>query len=200
MSLTISEGERLGIIGLNGAGKTTLLKLVAGIYSPTSGEVLVDGTVDCFLNPSIGTRKEATGEENIVTQLLYRGYPMDKIKALLPGIVDFSELGEFIRVPVEKYSSGMLARLHFSVVTSVEPDIMLLDEWLSAGDFSFVEKAKERMRGFVDRAHILLFASHNMSMIKSVCDRAIVVKKGRVACDASPDEAIAFYTGKKKEA
>jgi ABC-type polysaccharide/polyol phosphate transport system ATPase subunit len=193
VSLEIKHGERLGIIGLNGGGKTTLLKVVAGIYFPTGGEVAVEGKVDSFLNPSIGTRSEATGYENIINQLLYKGCPMNTIKTLIPEIIEFSELEDFIHVPVQKYSTGMLARLNFSVTTAVEPDILILDEWLSAGDFKFVNKAQNKMRQIIDQSKILVLASHDMNLICSVCNVAIVLNEGRIVKYSSPQEAIDFY-------
>ena len=194
INLEIKHGERLGILGLNGAGKTTLLKVIGGIYFPTGGEITIEGKVDSFLNPSIGTRDDATGYENIVTQLLYKGCPMKTIKALIPEIVEFSELEDFIHVPVRKYSTGMRARLNFSVVTSIVPDILILDEWLSAGDFEFVKKARDRMKHIADQSRILVLASHNVNLISSVCNAAIVIQEGRIVKHSSPGEAIDFYT------
>jgi lipopolysaccharide transport system ATP-binding protein len=194
VDLEVKHGERLGIIGLNGAGKTTLLKVIAGIYFPTGGEVTIEGRVDSFLNPSIGTRQEATGYENIVNQLLYKGCSMKTIKALVPEIIEFSELEDFIHVPAQKYSTGMLARLNFAVTTAVEPDILILDEWLSAGDFKFVGKARDKMRRIADQSKILVLASHDMNLIRSVCSAAVVVHDGRIVKYASPQEAVDFYT------
>ena len=197
VSLEIKHGERLGIIGLNGAGKTTLLKVIAGIYFPTGGEVTVEGSVDSFLNPSIGTRDDATGYENIVNQLLYKGCPMKTIKALIPEIIEFSELEDFIHVPVRKYSSGMKARLNFSVTTSVAPDILVLDEWLSAGDFEFIKKARDRMQSIADQSKILVLASHDVNLISSVCSAAIVMRDGRIVKYSSTREAVDFYMGEQ---
>ncbi|MDR1731745.1 MAG: ABC transporter ATP-binding protein [Synergistaceae bacterium] len=193
INLQIREGERLGLIGLNGAGKTTLLKVIAGIYFPTGGEISVEGRVDSFLNPSAGIRSDATGYENIVNQLLYKGCSVKTIKALLPEIIEFSELEDFIHVPIQKYSAGMLARLNFSVTTSVEPDILILDEWLSAGDFEFLRKAQERMRRIASQSKILVLASHDMNLIRSVCSTAAVLRDGRIVSGSSPDEAVDFY-------
>jgi len=194
VNLEIKHGERLGILGLNGAGKTTLLKVIAGIYFPTAGEVTIEGRVDSFLNPSIGTRSEATGYENIINQLLYKGCPMKTIKALIPKIIEFSELKDFIHMPVRKYSSGMKTRLNFSVTTSVTPDILILDEWLSAGDFEFVNKARDKMRSITDQSKILVLASHDINLIRSVCSVVVVLQNGRIVKHASPKEAIDFYT------
>ena len=194
VSLEIKHGERLGIIGLNGAGKTTLLKVIAGIYFPTGGEITIEGRVDSFLNPSIGTRNDATGYENIVTQLLYKGCSMKTINALIPEIIEFSELEDFIHLPVQKYSTGMRTRLNFSVTTSMVPDILILDEWLSAGDFEFVKKAQDRMKRIADQSRILVLASHNMNLISSVCNAAIVLRDGQIVKRSSPKDAIDFYT------
>ena len=197
VNLEIKHGERLGIIGLNGAGKTTLLKLIAGIYYPTGGEVTIEGKVDSFLNPSIGTRDDATGYENIISQLLYKGCSMKTIEDLIPGIIEFSELEDFIHVPVRKYSAGMRTRLVFSVTTSVEPDILIMDEWLSAGDFEFVNKAKDKMRRIADQSKILILASHDMKLISSVCNAVIVLRDGKIVKYSSTDEAVIFYTGEQ---
>ena len=194
VNLEIKHGERLGILGLNGAGKTTLLKVIAGIFFPTGGKVTIEGKVNSFLNPSIGTRDDATGYENIISQLLYKGCSMKAIKTLIPEIIEFSELEDFIHVPVRKYSTGMKTRLNFSVTTSVEPDILILDEWLSAGDFEFVRKAQERMQRIADQSRILVLASHDMDLISSVCNAAIVIQDGRIVKRSFPLEAIDFYT------
>lgn len=195
VNLEIKDGDRLGIIGLNGAGKTTLMKVIAGIYFPTGGEVTVEGKVDSFLNPSIGTNDDATGYENIISQLLYRGCSMKAIKYLVPKIIEFSELEDFIHVPMRKYSTGMRTRLVFSVTTSIEPDILIMDEWLSAGDFEFIRKAQDKMRAIANQSRILILASHDLNLILSACDKAIVLRDGRIVKYSSSEEAIDFYKG-----
>lgn len=180
VSFSLSPGDRLGLVGMNGAGKTTLLKVLYGIYSPTSGKVIVDGRVDALFNVSLGFRPEATGRRNIVLRGLINGWSISEIERRMDEIIDFSDLGQFIDLPLKSYSQGMAARLAFSVATALEPEILLLDEWIGAGDAQFQEKAKHRLTELTKRAGIVVLASHNTKIIDTICNKTLELEAGRV--------------------
>jgi len=180
ISLEIHEGDRVGIMGHNGSGKTSLLRMLAGIYEPTSGQLQVQGKVSSFINLGQGMDTEATGAENILLCGLMFGLEYDEILRLTPSIGEFSGLGDFLDMPVRTYSSGMMMRLVFSIVTSVHAEILLMDEWLSAGDADFVGHAKERMTKLVDSASILVLASHSEELIENVCNVVVRLEHGEV--------------------
>ena len=176
----LKAGERLGLVGPNGAGKTTLLKVLYGIYEPSGGRVAIEGKVDALFNINIGFRREATGRRNIVLRGLINGWSEAEIEEKMEDIIAFSELGDFIDLPFKAYSQGMAARLAFSVATALDPEILLMDEWIGAGDASFQEKAKRRMDELAEKAGIIVLASHNESLIQSVCTKRLTLKGGRV--------------------
>ena len=176
----LKAGERLGLVGPNGAGKTTLLKVLYGIYEPSGGRVAIEGKVDALFNINIGFRREATGRRNIVLRGLINGWSEAEIEEKMEDIIAFSELGDFIDLPFKAYSQGMAARLAFSVATALDPEILLMDEWIGAGDVSFQEKAKRRMDELAEKAGIIVLASHNESLIQSVCTKRLTLKGGRV--------------------
>lgn len=180
LSLEIYEGDRVGIMGHNGAGKTSLLRMLAGIYEPTAGEIRIQGKVSSFINLGLGMDVEATGAENILLCGLMFGLEYDEILSLTPSIGEFSGLGDFLDMPVRTYSSGMMMRLVFSIVTSVRAEILLMDEWLSVGDAEFVEHAGERLRELVDSASILVLASHNEAIIEDLCNVVLRLEHGEV--------------------
>jgi lipopolysaccharide transport system ATP-binding protein len=181
LSLEVHDGTRLAIIGRNGAGKTTLLKLIAGILPAASGAIRVEGVVSPLLNIRLGMEAELTGIENIWLRGAYMGKTQREIEEKLPAIVEFAELGEFIDLPVNTYSSGMAARLAFSIATSFEPDILLVDESIGAGDRQFAEKAAARLRQFVDGSSILVLATHNERLMKTMCDRVLDLGTGDIS-------------------
>lgn len=181
VSFELKAGDRLGLIGPNGAGKTTLLKVLYGIYAPTAGRVEIDGRVDALFNINLGFRREATGRRNIVLRGLINGWSMDEIEARMDEIIEFSELGDFIDLPFKSYSQGMSARLAFSVATSLEPEILLMDEWIGAGDAAFQEKAKRRMAKMAERAGIIVLASHNQRLLKQMCNKFLELNQGRLS-------------------
>jgi len=185
VSFELKAGDRLGLVGTNGAGKTTLLKVLYGIYEPTAGRVLVDGRVDALYNIGLGFRGEATGRRNIVLRGLINGWSEEQIEARIEDIIEFSELGDFIDLPLKSYSSGMSARLAFSVATALEPEILLMDEWIGAGDPDFQAKASKRMAEFADKAGIIVLASHNPALIKKTCTKVLELHQGRVQAFAS---------------
>jgi lipopolysaccharide transport system ATP-binding protein len=186
VSLEIADGERVGVIGRNGAGKTTLLSLLAGVTEPTSGVVDVSGHVHAMLTIGAVMRDEATGRENIMLDGAFHGRSQAEIAAIAEDIIAFAELGEFIDRPVRTYSSGMKARLAFSMGAFIDPDILILDETLSVGDAFFSRKATQRMREIAARGRIVVLVSHSLGAIVEMCDRCIWLDKGRVVMDGEP--------------
>jgi lipopolysaccharide transport system ATP-binding protein len=180
VSLTIEAGDRVGLIGHNGAGKTSLLRMLAGVYEPSRGVLQVEGKVTSLIDVTLGMDHEATGYDNILIRGLILGLSRKRIRQLTPEIEAFSELGEYLSMPVRTYSSGMVLRLAFSIVTCVHPDILLMDEWLSVGDASFVRKAEERLKALVDKASILVMASHNPRIISELCNVHVTLERGQL--------------------
>ena len=178
VTLEIEEGERVALIGHNGSGKTTLLRVLAGVYAPITGTVLVKGQITSLLNVTLGMDFEATGLENIYIRGLFMGLKPKAIRLLVDEIVGFSELGSFIDMPVRTYSSGMVLRLAFSISTSIKPEILLMDEWISVGDSDFKERAEERLMSFVNQAGILVMATHDNAMAKRLCFRELTIQHG----------------------
>jgi ABC-type polysaccharide/polyol phosphate transport system ATPase subunit len=194
VSIEINPGDRYGIIGHNGAGKTTLLKTIAGIYPCSTGTVSVDGEIRTFFNISAGLDPSRSGLVNIRNLAIYYTQDISTIDRLAPQVVAFSELGEFIEMPVSTYSAGMLARLIVSVALTFEGDILVMDEMLSAGDARFMEKVRGRLHDILSNAKILVFASNAIGMIRALCDKAIWLEKGRVRmCGDVDDVAEAFH-------
>jgi ABC-type polysaccharide/polyol phosphate transport system ATPase subunit len=180
VSLSITHGERIGLVGHNGAGKTTLLRVLAGVYEPTSGAVAIDGQVSALLDVNLGLNPDATGYENILLRGLYLGLRPAEIRRLLPEIAEFTELGEFLHMPVRTYSAGMSARLAFAVATAIKPEILLMDEWLLAGDAQFLEKAHRRIDAFVHQSCILVLASHALDVVAHWCTKVAWLESGRI--------------------
>jgi len=180
VSLEVREGERIGIVGHNGSGKTTLLRVLAGAYEPVAGELEVRGRVASMLSITLGMEGEATGVENVYIRGAILGLRRHEIDALLPGIADFAELGDYLDMPLRTYSSGMAMRLAFAISTSVAADVILMDEWLSVGDQEFSAKAQQRLRQMVDSAKILVLASHDPNLLAANCSRIIRLEHGRV--------------------
>lgn len=179
ISLEIHEGERVALIGHNGSGKTTLLRVLAGVYYPTQGSINIDGKITSLLDAMLGMDGEATGIENIRMRGLFLGMSNEKIASITDEVIAFSELGDFINLPVRTYSSGMILRLAFSITTSLTPEILLMDEWISVGDQEFKEKAEKRLLEFVDSAGILVFATHERELAKRLCSRSIYLEHGQ---------------------
>lgn len=198
VNLDIRAGDRVAIIGANGAGKTTLLRVLAGIYHPTSGSVDVLGRCLPLFDLSAGFDEEATGYENIMRRGLVIGARRSEIDAKRGEIAAFTELGDRLDLPLRTYSSGMMLRLIFAVATAVEGEIVLLDEWIGVGDQQFRKKARQRLDEIVVRAGILVLASHDIELIKSTCNRAILLEEGRIVAAGATGEILGQYLGGAK--
>jgi len=198
VDLSIEKGDRLGILGLNGAGKSTLLKIIAGVQKPTEGNVNVRGKIAPLLELGAGFEGEYTGIENIYLYGSVLGYHRDFINEKFNEIVEFSELGEFIKVPLKNYSSGMKSRLGFSIATIVEPDVLILDEVLSVGDAKFKKKCEAKIQSMFDKGVTVLFVSHSLAQVKKICNKAILLEKGQLIANGSIDEVSAIYEEKTK--
>ncbi|MBR0982942.1 ABC transporter ATP-binding protein [Bradyrhizobium liaoningense] len=193
VSLDIRAGDRLAIIGANGAGKTTLLRVLAGIYHPTAGSIDVRGRCLSLFDLQAGFDEEATGYENIMRRGLVIGARRAEIDARRAEIAEFTELGDRLDLPLRTYSSGMMLRLIFAVATAVEGEIVLLDEWIGVGDQQFRNKARQRLDEIVARAGILVLASHDIELIQSSCNRAILLEQGRIIAAGATDTILAQY-------
>jgi ABC-type polysaccharide/polyol phosphate transport system ATPase subunit len=192
-NLVVNEGDILGVIGRNGSGKSTLMKLVAGVIQPSSGSVTVKGNLVPLLELGSGFHREFTGYENIYFYTAVLGYPKKKVLEKTEEIIQFADIGEFINQPLKNYSSGMKARLAFSVSVNIDPDILILDEVLSVGDAAFKEKSYDKIKEFFDNGKTILYVSHSMESIKTLCNRAIVIEKGKLLMEGDPDSVIEKY-------
>jgi len=181
LSFDFNEGDRIGLVGHNGCGKSTLLQVLAGIYEPTSGELAVEGRITSMLGITLGMDAEVTGLENIYLRGRLLGLEKKTIDGMVEEIADFAGIGEFLHLPMRTYSSGMSMRLAFAVATSVEAEIILMDEWLSAGDADFASKAKERMTSLISKARLVVIASHDHNMIADQCNIVIHLEHGKIA-------------------
>lgn len=198
VSFQIERGERVAILGFNGAGKSTLLKVVAGVLKATKGSVKREGTIVPLLELGAGFDKQYTGAENIYLYGAMLGYSKSFIKERFDEIVAFSELGDFIHVPLKNYSSGMKARLGFAIATLVEPDILILDEVLSVGDAKFRKKSEKRIKAMFEKGITVLFVSHNLTQVRSLCTRGIILEKGKIIADGPIEEIATIYEEKIK--
>lgn len=196
VTVNIQDKERVGIIGHNGAGKSTLLRTMGGVYPITSGRRDVEGTICSLFDIVCGFETNATGKQNIFYRCYLQGETPAMVKEKIDDIIEFSELGEFIHVPVRCYSTGMLMRLAFAIVTSGDPDILLIDEVFATGDRSFHNKAKARIDAFVQKANIVVIVGHDLNTIADLCDRVLWMEQGQVRMDGEADEVIAAYTDK----
>ena len=194
LTLRFYPGDRVGIIGHNGAGKSTLLKLLAGIYPPTSGTLRVEGKVSALFDLMLGFESEATGWENI----RYRGYLQGEtprsLRDKIQAIAEFTELGRYLDMPVRYYSAGMLVRLAFAISTAIDPEILLVDEVLGAGDLAFQAKARQRLREMMDRAQLIVCVSHDLGPLPDLCNRGVWMERGQVRMVGRMQEVIDAYT------
>lgn len=193
VSFEINRGERVALIGHNGAGKSSLLRVLAGIYPPTRGKVFVQGKISTLFTNSIGVNPSATGYENITLMGVLLGLSKKEIEAIRPAVAEFSELGEFLDMPVRTYSAGMRTRLGFAIATSIKPECLLIDEVMGAGDARFQKKAQQRMNDVMSTAYTLVLASHSIGTIKEFCDRAIWLQHGKLRQFGPIDEVVEMF-------
>ena len=199
ISFTVQPGERLGVLGFNGAGKSTLLKVIAGVMKPTQGTVEIHGVVAPLLELGAGFDMNYSGRENIFLYGAKMGYSRKYIQERYEEILEFSELKDFIDAPVKNYSSGMRARLGFSIATAVEPEVLIVDEVLSVGDAKFRNKSEAKIQSMFDKGVTVLFVSHNTAQVRSLCNTAILLDKGRIVAQGGADEVCDVYDGMVKK-
>lgn len=198
INFSLDKGDRLGILGLNGAGKSTLLKVIAGVLKATEGSVTTRGKIAPLLELGAGFDQQYTGKENIYLYGAVLGFSKQFLDDKFDEIVDFSELGNFIDVPVKNYSSGMKSRLGFSIATLVEPDILILDEVLSVGDAKFRRKSEAKIMSMFDKGVTVLFVSHSLEQVQRLCNKAILLDKGKIIAEGEIDEVSKIYEQKTK--
>ena len=193
IDLKLDSGDRIGLVGHNGAGKTTLLRVLAGIFQPNEGQVIIEGTTVPLFDISLGMDPESNGYENILLRGIYLGLTRTQIKARMDEIADFTELGDFLDLPIRTYSAGMQMRLAFAVSTCVAPDILLLDEGIGAGDAAFIKKASERLKLFMEKVSIIVLSSHSEELISRICTKALLLEHGRVIGAGTTAEILEQY-------
>lgn len=193
ISFEVEKGDKLGVLGLNGAGKSTLLKLISGVMKPTEGTITVNGRISPLLELGAGFDQNYTGRENIFLNGAMLGYPKKFIESKFDEIVEFSEVKDFIDVPLKNYSSGMKARLGFSIATVVNPQILILDEVLSVGDAKFKQKSEDKVKSLLDSEVTVLFVSHSIEQVRNLCNKAVWLEKGHLVMQGAADEVCAKY-------
>lgn len=193
VSFKANDGDRIGLVGGNGAGKSTLLRVLSRVYPPTSGRAIIEGRVSSLIDLSMGMDTDATGYDNIEMRGIMLGLNRKQAQALIPDIEEFSELGEFLSLPIRTYSSGMMLRLAFAVSTAVHPDILIIDEIIGAGDAAFAEKAQKRLHSLIEKASIMFLASHDNATIERLCTRTLWMKGGKLMMDGTPEVVLAAY-------
>ena len=193
ISFSLSEGDRVALLGHNGAGKSTMLRALGRVYAPTKGEAKIVGDIGSLIDISLGINPEATGRENVYIRGQLLGLTRHQISDKYADIVEFAELGDFMEMPVRTYSSGMHLRLAFAVSTVVRPEILLMDEWLSVGDADFQHKAEARLRDLVSGTKILAIATHSRELVEAVCNRAIWLEHGQIKMDGPVSKVVAAY-------
>jgi lipopolysaccharide transport system ATP-binding protein len=193
ITFTLQGGDRLGLIGANGAGKTTLLRTLAGIYEPVMGRVRVQGSLNALLDASLGMNLELTGRENIMLRGLYNGLPQPMLAQLEEDVAEFAGLGNFLDLPVRIYSAGMVVRLGFALATAIRPQILLMDEWILAGDAEFMDRARHRLEAMVRSADILVLSTHDTNIVQTWCSRALWLDQGRIRADGPTDLVVEEY-------
>ena len=193
VTLRFEEGERGALIGRNGSGKTSLLRVLAGLLPPEGGRLVREGRLTSLININLGIQMQASGHRNITLRGLAAGYSRNEIESVRENIIEFSELGSFLDLPVETYSSGMRMRLVFAIATAFSPDILILDEWISTGDAGFRDKVASRMKRFADSASLVVMASHSEELILDTCPRTVWLDQGHVRMDGPTHEVVALY-------
>jgi ABC-2 type transport system ATP-binding protein len=195
ITLRLDHGARVGLVGHNGAGKSTLLRLLSGIYEPTRGSAVIHGRVAPVFDLGVGMDPEISGMENIIIRGLFLGMSRKQMQERVDDIAEFTELGDFLQMPLRTYSTGMRVRLALGVVTSIDPEILLLDEGIGAVDAAFLEKSKKRLAELVERSGLLVFASHSDEFLRELCDTGIWMEHGRIRMQGGLEEVLAAYKG-----
>jgi ABC-type polysaccharide/polyol phosphate transport system ATPase subunit len=198
VSFTLVPGDRLALLGHNGAGKSTLLKVLAHIYEPTQGRVRVKGRMNCLFDIMMGMDHELNAYENILLRGLILGLKKSEVQAIVPRVEDFADLGDFFKMPIKTYSAGMKFRLAFGIITSIFSEIILIDEIVSVGDAPFLEKAKTQINHMVNQAESMVLASHDLHIVKSMCNKGLLLENGMTQFFGNIDEAIDKYQEKGK--
>ncbi len=193
INLEINEGDRVGIIGHNGAGKTTLLKLLSGVYEPTKGACYSKGSVSSLTDITMGMDPDSSGYQNIIMRCILLGMTIKEAKEKVDDVIEFSELREYIDLPMRTYSTGMYLRLAFTISTCIVPDILIMDEMIGTGDASFIEKARLRLMNFISKTKIIVLSSHNMQIIKDICNKGLWMEKGKVIMYDDIDKVVKAY-------
>lgn len=200
VSFGLSDGDRVGLVGHNGAGKSTMLRVLAGVYAPTGGSLSIEGKVSSLLNNVAGLSIDSSGYENIITCGMFLGMSKQEAEEKLMNIAEFTELGDYLNLPVRTYSSGMTLRLGFAVATALNPEILLLDENVGAGDAAFAEKARLRMQKLVAKSSIIVLASHSNDLIKSMCNKAVWLDKGQIVQFGMVSDVLDDYEASREKA
>ncbi|WP_419729455.1 ABC transporter ATP-binding protein [Lichenicola sp.] len=195
ISFSLKPGDRLGLVGGNGAGKTTLLRALAGIYEPVAGRVTVRGEINALLDTNLGMNADLTGRENISLRGLHAGLSPRRIRAVEADVQEFTDLGDFLDLPVRTYSSGMVVRLGFALATSIRPRVLLMDEWFLAGDTNFMLKAQGRLEQLVRQAEILVISTHQLDVVSAWCTRVFWMDQGTIRLQGTPAEVLPAYIG-----
>jgi lipopolysaccharide transport system ATP-binding protein len=193
INIKINNGERVGLIGDNGSGKSTFLRVCSRIYKPTTGSIDIQGKITSLININLGIDPDSNGRENIRLRLILTGFSPKEIEKVTNKIIEFSGLGEFINFPFSTYSSGMQLRLAFATSTFINPEILIMDEWLSTGDKDFQEKSEKKLNELVEKTGILVIASHSKDLLLKVCNRIIWLERGKIKLDGSPQNIIKEY-------
>jgi len=199
LTIDIEDGDRVGLIGNNGTGKTTLLKVLAGVYGPTHGRFHSTGSISSLLDVTVGLNNDATGRENIILRGMYMNVHPREMRRHVDDVAAFTELGPYLDMPVRTYSAGMQIRLAFAVSTCIPREILLMDEWISAGDSRFLERAHKRMTDLIGNSNIMVLASHSLPLLRQWCNRGIFLQQGRAVVDGDIEEAIAAYQAASSE-
>ena len=193
ISFSLDSGDRLALLGHNGAGKSSLLKVLAKIYEPTKGSVTVNGRINCLFDIMMGMEHELDAYENIALRGLILGLSKSEIQRIIPRVEEFAELGDFMKMPIKSYSSGMKVRLAFGIITNVFSEILLIDEIVNVGDAKFLEKAKSQMKSLVHQSEFMVLSSHDTHIVREFCNKALWLEHGIVKCFGAIDEVLAAY-------
>lgn len=193
INLKINPGDRIGLMGPNGAGKSTLLKLLAGVYEPTTGKIETYGKICSLLNMNVGINADLTGYQNLISMAFHFGMNKSQINNSLKKMIEFTELGDFIHLPVRSYSSGMSVRLGYAIIPFLKPEILLLDENIGAGDMAFTDKAAKEADKIIKNASIIVMASHDIKLMKKFCNKALFIEKGEIIFQGTVDETFRIY-------